>query len=242
MAKKIQNTFLEAEAAKRKSDKNIDKLVIAIRKGESTGNAIKDFVIASYYVLEDSYLEKKLTALQDEISNNQGEQLLIIEREEIIESGGCFVQDVHQRKYQNTKLGVIKGEISFDFKGSKVRIPMRPYAEQENTHSKWVFRRGYPTIGHFDMRKVNSWTNDLWEENRPAVYLPDEDNAVKRRIIKTIVDKDAIHWYLCHSFIWKNESVELPNKSKIAADIKERNECHPRYAQALQILHLEYQK
>ncbi|MBI4016145.1 MAG: hypothetical protein HY363_00455 [Candidatus Aenigmarchaeota archaeon] len=243
MAKKINDLLQDAEIAKRKSDKDISKLVVAIRRGESTGNPIKDFVIACSHVLKDSYLEKKLTAVQDEIRNNQGEQFLIIEREEIIEAGNCWTPDVHQCKYQNSKLGVIRGELCLDSTCGIVRIPISPHAEQEYRQSKWNYRGRYPTIGHFDILKVNSWTEHPWEKERSIVYLPqEEDNVVKRRIIKTIVGKEAVHWYFCHPFLWQSETAVLPNKKKIAAYLNARKECHPRYVQALQTLHIEYKK
>ena len=71
--------------------KQLEELVQNIKNGQSTGDPIRDFLIANFRETEDSDIGKKLYSLQKEIDENQHQKVLVLTHHKTSrEQRGCF--------------------------------------------------------------------------------------------------------------------------------------------------------
>ena len=90
----------------------------------STGNKIRDFLIAAYGIMEQPELEAKMRSLSDDVDAHRGEQMLLVgERYEKDGEDGCFSSANYLLKGRYLQLGVVNGNLGFNLPGKQLIIP-----------------------------------------------------------------------------------------------------------------------
>lgn len=146
-----------AQSVSAEAHEKIEQLRERIRQGETTGDKIKDFIIARYGFLDDG-IEATYRALEARLCQHVGEFILMIVKQEIFFGCTGFGQKPRDRDFLLTEhfyLGVLKdGALVLNIAGGKCEIPTGNYAEclnllsekselvEENLNSRWGYDFG----------------------------------------------------------------------------------------------------
>lgn len=166
--------ILQAERAgaeaQGKLQKKIKALQERIKRGEytTTGDKVKDFMLAAYGQPEGKIdhigktLNETITELSTAIAQNIGQQVLIA-HEAYSKWGedGCFSSSHLARSGRYLRLGVITGELQFDYAEGKVNLPVSRHAV-----------KGSSLRYHFDNEILES---DGWNLSEQLLSLDSDD-------------------------------------------------------------------
>lgn len=149
--------YLDSEAGKK-----IEGLRKKIKTGHTTGNIIKDFLIASYGLLSDKKLENILRNLKKNFDKHIGEQVLVIKEEETVEGCTGFGHPGYYGHSSTHILSKLENSLVFNSKEERVEIPTKKYVVRHDfCTDKWMLEQGNFKI--------------------PALYLLDLDKEVPIR-------------------------------------------------------------
>lgn len=120
-----------------------------IKNGEeSTGDPIKDFMLA-YYLEQKMGVEEKIISLEKDISNNQGIQIFVIKEEGIYHPPRinsyvmyCMPPMGNMGKNKEENIGILDGNLSFNMKAGNLLIPTKEYVARGNNLMNINTKRG----------------------------------------------------------------------------------------------------
>ncbi len=124
----LEEDLQKALEAKQQVNQNVEALKQRIMQGESLGDPVKDavFLWGDYYDLE-----KDLRGLQKNVAENQGKQVLALYTRHIkANDEGCVIELFDRTETNGQQLGIIAGELYFDFLHRKIIIPTQQYAHK----------------------------------------------------------------------------------------------------------------
>ena len=124
----LEEDLQKALKAQNQSDQNLEELRERVRQGETLGDPVKDavFVWPCY-----SQLEKDFRELQKNVAENQDKQVLAIYSRHIkANDDGCVVELFDRTEINGLQLGVIRGELYFNFQQNDIIIPAAQYAHK----------------------------------------------------------------------------------------------------------------
>src|SRR3989344_654408 len=124
----LEEDLHKALETQNRSNQDLDALRERILKGETLGDPLKD---AAFVWRDYLQLEKDLQELQQNVTNNQGKQVLAIYSREIkANDDSCVVELFDRTEINGLQLGLVRGELYFDFRNNKIIIPTQEYAHK----------------------------------------------------------------------------------------------------------------
>src|SRR3989344_4999212 len=122
----LEEDLQKALETKNKSNQELAEVQLRIINGETLGDPLKD---AAFVWRDYLPLEKDLHELQQNVANNQGKQVLAIYSREIkANDDSCVVELFDRTEINGLQLGLVRGELYFDFRNNKIIIADQNYA------------------------------------------------------------------------------------------------------------------
>ncbi len=177
------------------SDTAFDRIKLMserIKKGGTTGDRIRDFVIARYTTVNPE-IEKIYHDLETYILQNTGELVLTITRQENFHGCVGFGHDPRPEEYvleENLCLGVLNGiSLILDPTIDKCELPTGNFVKK---HGGYWSNKLELVEGNIPI----TWGNDLWLNLNRTMELKNRTNALKSNLEFEIKfgDKEVKDW------------------------------------------------
>lgn len=115
----------QSKAAQDAAQQKNQELRQKVKDGSySTGDSIKDYLLAAFGVIEEPEFEAKLRRWQEAVQLHQGEQVLVVgETYKKHGEDGCFSSSYYLLSGRYLQLGIINGTVGWEYAKSQVIIP-----------------------------------------------------------------------------------------------------------------------
>lgn len=217
----INTARKKRDALKKNEDKDMEDIRQRILAGESTGDKIKDFVIAVHGSIEED-AERPYRQLEQMLKGKGGEQVLVVN--ESIESyhrGGCFGGVGGTNVESDLRLGVLNssdlaleiGDVDLEIpsilfsgnenKGPRLILPTKNYALRESRSKKWGLNEGEVIIPHYNFLDFDP-KGEKTESNGFA-FRSDMNANRSSRLLVMVGKKDVSKYFRSTRSLYKDD-------------------------------------
>lgn len=194
---KLLQAQQESKAAMKAAQLKIRELQLEIKRGsDSTGDPVKDYVIAAFGMIGEPNIEDRLKRWQEVVEQHQGEQVLAVgETYQKHGEDGCFSSSYYLGSDRYLQLGVINGPLRFDYGQDQIIVPTGKTVKNGSRfvtsyHSEW---------------------QPQWKLHSEPIIIEDDDLLVSRRNsdrecsrFEVLIGNELVGLYfkVCHSYQW----------------------------------------
>ena len=225
LEREIKDFTLSRNRRKRSEElesEKIEKIRRRIISGESTGDKIKDFVIAVHGSIEEED-ERPYRQLEEMLRGKKMEQMLVVnESIESYHKGGCFGGIGGTNVESTLRLGVLNsGKLTLEVgdvdlkilsilsswinedKGPKIIIPTKNYALKESRSEKWGLNKGniiipYSKFLDFDPKGGKTEPNGF-------AFRSDMNANHSSRLLIMVGEKDVSKYFKSTKSLYKDD-------------------------------------
>ena len=173
-----KSSFAQSEASEK-----LRRLQEKIKRGDSTGDRIKDFVIANLGTLFPE-AEEPYRKIEERLKNGEGHQILVVWQSESIH--GCtgivssqYLDPMFIGIDTELKLGVLTSGLELNIKEGKIIFPTEKYVKKEdgNSRKKWELKEGPITLDWYEFTSLDK------EIYRRSTKMPNDFAHLKNSLI-----------------------------------------------------------
>lgn len=145
---KIQDLTQQSSSAKSEAGKRLEQLQEKIKQGATTGDRIRDFVIANLGTF-DSEFEKPYRDMEERLKGQKRNQILVVDQDESLRggpgSGIPYISPDHIGIDITLMLGILTNGLELDIQKGDLVFPIKEYAEKRDhrgRRGKWELKKG----------------------------------------------------------------------------------------------------
>jgi len=174
---KIHDLTQKTSSAKSEAGKRLEQLQEKIKQGATTGDRIKDFVIANLGTL-DSDSEKPYREMEERLKGQKGNQILVVDQDESLRggpgSGIPYISPDHIGIDITLMLGILTNGLKLDIQKGKLVFPTKEYAEKRDHRGwrgRWELKKGSIKVNSDDFMNLGK------KLERSRVPKPNDSSA-----------------------------------------------------------------